>query len=341
MVKLRLYGMYLKMVGNPFYWILFASVLIGSRGLDVTESWWVKKWARSYETQSPDIQQLASISPMASQRTYSYLSIPSATASTDSMHIMGDTDNSALNFYLGIYVLITSVNILVSTSRFAVMYFGVLRASKSLYQELLRRVLRAPLRFFDTTPIGRILNRFAKDVETIDSTIPNDLINFIIQWIIIFSSIITVSVVLPVFIFPMVVVAGINVALGIMFVSTSRELRRMDSVSRSPMFSHFSETLVGIATIRAYGATRRFLQDMITRVDTNSRPYYYVWLLNRWVGVRFAFMGAAINVITSGIILLNLDRMDSALAGFCLSFILLYSDQVTYSISSRHPSALY
>jgi ABC-type multidrug transport system fused ATPase/permease subunit len=257
------------------------------------------------------------------------------------MHIMGSTDNSTLNFYLGIYVLITSVNIVVSTSRFAVMYWGVLRASKTLYQELLRRVLRAPLRFFDTTPIGRILNRFAKDVETIDSTIPNDLINFIIQWIIIFSSIITVSFVLPVFIFPMILVAAANIALGIMFVSTSRELRRMDSVSRSPMFSHFSETLVGIATIRAYGATRRFLQDMITRVDTNSRPYYYVFLVNRWVSVRFSFMGAAINVITSVIILLNLDRMDSALAGFCLSFILLYSDQVTYSVPSSHTNALH
>ncbi|KAI8343122.1 P-loop containing nucleoside triphosphate hydrolase protein [Chlamydoabsidia padenii] len=330
MVKLRLYNMYLKMVGNPFYWIIVASILIGARSLDVTESWWVKKWARSYETQSPDAH-LASISPMASQRTYSYLSIPSTTPSTDNMHIMGD-DNSSLNFYLGIYVLITSINIVVSTSRFAIIYYGVLRASKTLYQELLRRVLRAPLRFFDTTPMGRILNRFAKDVETIDSTIPNDLINFIIQWIIIISSIITVSFVLPIFIIPMVVVAAINIALGIMFVSTSRELRRLDSVTRSPLFSHFGETLVGISTIRAYGATRRFLQDMITRVDTNSRPYYYVWLVNRWISIRFAFMGAAINVITSFIILMNVNRMDSALAGFCLSFILLYSDQMFWAI---------
>ncbi|ORZ17379.1 P-loop containing nucleoside triphosphate hydrolase protein [Absidia repens] len=335
-VKLRLYSLYLKMVGNPFYWFLVAAMLIGARGLDVTESWWVKKWARSYDVQSPGAH-VSSVSSLHGAPSYSYLSAPLvASPSNNSVHILGEADTSSdshsLNYYLGIYVLITSMNILVSTARFAIVYFGVLRASKTLYAELLHRVLRAPLRFFDTTPIGRILNRFAKDIETIDSTIPNDMLNFIIQWLVVISSIITVSSVLPVFILPMLIVAALSIGVGVMFISTSRELRRMDSVSRSPLFSHFTETIVGVTTIRAFGATRRFLQDMLDRVDINSRPYYYVWLVNRWVSVRIAFMGAAINVLTSFIILLNVDRMDAALAGFCLSFVLLYSDQMLWAI---------
>ncbi|KAI8084874.1 P-loop containing nucleoside triphosphate hydrolase protein [Halteromyces radiatus] len=328
MVKLRLYSMYLKMVGSPFFWLLVAILLFGSRGLDVTESWWIKNWARSYEVESPGAH-VSSVTSVKNHPTFSYLSLPMATS--NDMRISSKSDDD-LNYYLGIYVLITSINILVATSRFAVIYYGILRASRILYAELLHRVLRAPLRFFDTTPIGRILNRFAKDIETIDSTIPNDLLNFVIQWIVVFSSIIAVSFVLPAFVIPMIMVAAINIALGVMFVSTSRELRRMDSVSRSPLFSHFTETIVGVATIRAFGATRRFLQDMITRVDVNARPYYNVWLVNRWVSVRYAFMGAAINVVTSLIILMNLKYIDSSLAGFCLSFILLYSDEMFWAI---------
>jgi ABC-type multidrug transport system fused ATPase/permease subunit len=174
-------------------------------------------------------------------------------------------------------MLITMSNIVVGTARFAVLYWGILRANKTLYAELLHRVFRAPLRFFDTTPIGRILNRFSKDFETIDSSIPNDLMNFSIQWTIIITSMITVSSVLPIFLVPMLLVAAVNVYLGAMFVSTSRELKRMDSVTRSPLFSNFTETIVGVATIRSFGATRQFLQDMLKYIDTNARPYYYTW----------------------------------------------------------------
>ncbi|CAO3617183.1 unnamed protein product [Cunninghamella echinulata] len=332
-VKVRLYGMYLKMVGNPFYWLLATAAILGTRVLDISESWWIKQWAQSYNT---DIHATAHIHGFTSksQPSFSYLTLPvMSPSSTDNFNIMGAADkDDNLNYYLGIYVLISFADIIFSVSRFGIIYFGILRASRILYGQLLHRVLRAPLRFFDTTPIGRILNRFAKDIETIDSTIPNDLINFIIQWVIVLSSIIAVSFVLPTFVFPMIVIAVINVFVGIMFVSTSRELRRMDSVSRSPLFSHFTETIVGITTIRAFGATRRFLQEMITRTDVNSRPYYFVWTVNRWVSIRYGFTGAIVNVIACAIVLLSLDYLDAALAGFCLSYILLYSDQMFWAI---------
>lgn len=331
-VKLRLYGMYLKMVGNTLYWIITAAVILGARGLDVTESWWIKQWAQSYSTDVNNAH-IADLTTK-SKPSFSYFTLPVISSSENNLNIMGDSSNKDdnLNYYLGFYVLITVINIIVSTARFGILYYGVLRASRILYAELLHRVLRAPLRFFDTTPIGRILNRFAKDIETIDSTIPNDLLNFITQWIIVLSSIIAVSYVLPTFIVPMIIIAVINITVGIMFVSTSRELRRMDSVSRSPLFSHFTETIVGITTIRAFGATRRFLQEMITRTDTNSRPYYFVWTVNRWVSIRYGFTGTIINIVACAIILFNLDYLDASLAGFCLSYVLLYSDQMFWAI---------
>ncbi|KAL7329191.1 hypothetical protein PS15p_207334 [Mucor circinelloides] len=336
MVKVRLYKLYVSMVGSPFFWFIMVALVIGSRGLDVTENWWIKQWSQSYETKSNDtssndymFQQQSIISQ--SKPMFAYQPVVAAEADDDFVTIM-DEKEDRLNYYLGIYCLITLTNIVLGTARFAVLYWGVLGANKALYAELLHRVFRAPLRFFDTTPIGRILNRFSKDFETIDSNIPNDLLNFVIQWVIIVSSMITVSSVLPVFLIPMLAVALVNVYLGMMFVSASRELKRMDSVSRSPLFSNFTETIIGVATIRAFGATRQFLQDMLTYIDTNTRPFYYQWLVNRWVSVRFAFSGALINMITSSIILLSVDRMDASLAGFCLSFVLLFTDQMFWGI---------
>lgn len=331
MVKIRLYKLYINMVGSSFFWFVMTALVLGSRGLDVTENWWIKQWSNSYEASKNGTDVVFQQQSMVSQHKplYAYTSfLPAADYNDDDAVFLQSVEKSDINYYLGVYCLITMSNILIGTARFAVLYWGVLRANKRLYSELLRRVFRAPLRFFDTTPIGRILNRFSKDFETIDSNIPNDLLNFVIQWVVVISSLITVSSVLPIFLLPMLIIAIVNVWMGVMFVSTSRELKRMDSVSRSPLFSNFTETIIGVATIRAFGATRQFLQRMLNYIDINARPYYYSWLANRWVSVRFAATGAIINFLTGIVILLSVDRMNASLAGFCLSFVLLFTDQV-------------
>ncbi|KAI9485487.1 MAG: hypothetical protein EXX96DRAFT_545289 [Benjaminiella poitrasii] len=344
-VKLRMYKTYLKALGGTVYWIIVCGFIFGSRGLDVAESWWIKKWVHSNESSMVNatisIVKRAQYAFMGQQlyTTFSFVDNDGGSFKLTpsnkffSLFSKGDSGNSdQLNMYLTIYILITTTNIVVGASRFAALYYGTLKASKNLYQKLLRRVLRAPMRFFDTTPIGRILNRFSKDFEFIDSGVPNDLMYFFIQWLVIVSSILTVCFVLPAFVIPMAFVTFLNVVIGKRFSAASRELRRMDSVTRSPLFTHFGETLVGAATIRAYGVTRQFMNEFLRRIDANSRPFYYVWIANRWVGVRFSFLGAAVNFCTGVFILLSLNYMDSSLAGFCLSFVLSYTSQMTMAI---------
>ncbi len=130
----------------------------------------------------------------------------------------------------------------------------------------------------------------------------------------------------------MLLVAVVNIWMGIMFVAASREFRRIDSVSRSPLFSHFTETIVGVATIRAFGVTRQFLQQMLTYIDANARPFYYTWLVNRWVSVRYAASGALVNLLTGIIILSRIESMNASIAGFCLSFVLLFTDQMFWGV---------
>lgn len=332
-IKAKLYAMYLRAVGNPWYWCIVMSFVFGSRGLDVAESWWIKKWVHSSESSSngtlisamgnfPLLMNPSNL-PSTIENSFS-----TTTAGTYSEAFIKDAGSDQLDMYLNIYMLITMTNILIGAGRFASLYYGTLRASKTIYQILLRRVLRAPMRFFDTTPIGRILNRFSKDFEYIDSGVPNDIMYFIVQWLVIFTSILTVCVVLPAFVIPMILVTFLNVMIGKRYSAASRELRRMDSVTRSPLFSHFGETLAGVVTIRAYGATQQFMNEMLRKIDENSRPYYYVWISNRWVAIRFSSLGAAVNFCTGIFILLSLDFMDASLAGFCLSFVLSYTSQV-------------
>ncbi|CAO3698324.1 unnamed protein product [Rhizopus stolonifer] len=329
MVKVRLYKMYIQLVGNSFFWLFMAILIFGSRGLDVTESWWIKQWSQSYETVDNNdliIQQQSYVSQPKPLYAYNHQLLLETEKNKQ------ESNEDSVNFYLGIYCLITVSNIIIGTLRFAVLYWRVLGANKKLYQQLLHRVFRAPLRFFDTTPVGRILNRFSKDFETIDSSIPGHMLEFIIQWVVIISSIFTVSTILPIFLFPMLLVALVNIYMGVMFVSASREFRRIDSVSRSPLFSHFTETIVGVATIRAFGVTRQFLQQMLLYIDANARPFYYTWLVNRWVSVRYAATGALVNFLTGAIILYKIESMNASIAGFCLSFVLLFTDQMFWGI---------
>ena len=316
--------MYISMAGGWLFWALLFGAVIGSRSLDIAETWWVKIW-----TQTSNPSNVNAMTTQA-QRSFSSMSfyIPSSTNSN--IHSFDNESNTrGVKFYLLVYVLITSSNIIVGTLRFVFIYIGGLRASRNLYENLLHRVFRAPLRFFDTTPVGRILNRFSKDFETVDSSIPNDVMNFFITALEVITVVMVVSTVVPIFLIPMLLIVVITVAVGTMFVYTSRELKRMDSVTRSPLFSHFSETIVGVSTIRAFGVSRQFMQEMLKRVDTNARPYYFVWVLNRWISARVHVIGAVVNIVVGMVILFSLDHLDASAAGFCLSFVLTFSEHVS------------
>ncbi|GAA5817685.1 hypothetical protein MFLAVUS_011236 [Mucor flavus] len=347
-IQTRLYLLYLRAVGNPFYWCIVLVFVFGSRGLDVTESWWIKKWVHASEIANNSSMITTLASSVVESAQYLFMDQPNIPSSLENNIMPSTTTNRGyfglivdkkdningdqLDMYLNIYIAITMTNIVVGATRFASLYYGTIKASKNLYQILLKRVLRAPMRFFDTTPIGRILNRFSKDFEYVDASVPNDLMYFVIQWLVILTSILTVCTVLPVFIIPMSIVTFLNIMIGKRYSAASRELRRMDSVTRSPLITHFGETLVGVTTIRAYGATQKFMNEMLTRIDENARPFYYVWISNRWVGTRFSFLGAAVNFCTGIFILLSLNYMDASLAGFCLSFVLSYTSQMTMAI---------
>src|SRR4051794_17346213 len=127
-------------------------LFISTRFSQIMENWWLKVWSNSSKKDDSNINYLL---PIFYVTTFD---IPNAV----------NQDSHSIDYYFNIYVLISMISILFGALRYAWLYYGSLRASRKLYEDFLNRIMRAPLRFFDTTPVGRILNRFSSDFETID-----------------------------------------------------------------------------------------------------------------------------------------------------------------------------
>uniref|UniRef100_A0A8C3HDZ5 MRP2 protein n=1 Tax=Chrysemys picta bellii TaxID=8478 RepID=A0A8C3HDZ5_CHRPI len=196
---------------------------------------------------------------------------------------------------------------------------GTIRASRMLHQQLLSNILRVPMSFFDTTPTGRIVNRFAKDIFTVDETIPMSFRSWLTCFLGIISTLLMICLATPYF-------ALIIIPLGIFYffllrfyVSTSRQLRRLDSVTRSPIYSHFGETVSGLSVIRAYGHQERFLQHNDRIMDMNQKSVYSWIVSNRWLAVRLEFVGNLVVFFAALLAVITRDSLGSGIVGLSIS----------------------
>ncbi|XP_074152159.1 ATP-binding cassette sub-family C member 2 [Sminthopsis crassicaudata] len=186
-----------------------------------------------------------------------------------------------LGFAQGFFVLLASF----------LSAYGSLHASQTLHLQLLDNILRAPMSFFDTTPTGRIVNRFANDISTVDDTIPTSLRSWIICFLSIISTLVMISAVTPVFIIIIVPLAIVYILVQRFYVATSRQLRRLDSVTKSPIYSHFSETVSGLSIIRAFEHQQRFQKHNENLIDTNKKCVFSWIISNRWLAIRLELVG--------------------------------------------------
>lgn len=212
-----------------------------------------------------------------------------------------------------------------------VFMLGCLRASASFHSELLHSVMRSPLSFFDTTPMGRIVNRFSKDIESIDKNIPMNA-NLTMSNII-WTSFLTIVICIMSAYFVLVVVLAVLLfcVLTVISLPTFRHVQRLQSITRSPVFSHFSETISGVVSIRAFGAREMFVRTLERRVDVNINCGYHASALDC---CRVVFSNVvALLVSTSAALLAVLGResLSPGLAGLVLSYTLQVADQAAYN----------
>ncbi|ELK35658.1 Canalicular multispecific organic anion transporter 1 [Myotis davidii] len=198
----------------------------------------------------------------------------------------------------GIFVLLANI----------LSVYGFSHASNILHKQLLNNILRAPMSFFDTTPIGRIVNRFAGDISTVDDTLPVSLRSWILCFLGIMSTLFMICLATPAFIIIVIPLGIIYVSVQIFYVATSRQLRRLDSVTRSPLYSFFSETVSGLPVIRAFQHQQRFLKHSEELIDTNQKCVYSWIISNRWLAVRLELVGNLIVFFSSLMIVIYITQ---------------------------------
>ncbi|KAG6854494.1 hypothetical protein C0991_006096 [Blastosporella zonata] len=241
-------------------------------------------------------------------------------------------DDASPVFYITVYAVITIAGLIISTLRYFVLYDGSIRASTVLYKRLLETVLFANIRFHDTVSRGRLLNRFGKDFEGIDSSLSDNFGRSVMYGLSAATTVITVSIVggLP-FVFAMCVLGIIYYNAAKVYGQTSRDMRRLDSVTRSPLYSIYGETIAGVTILRAFGASSKFLRDMLCCVDTNANPYYWMWGVNRWLSMRFNLLSCGV-IGATGLVCLITPGMSAPLAGFALTFASTITNDLLFMV---------
>uniref|UniRef100_A0A8C9EU05 Multidrug resistance-associated protein 1 n=1 Tax=Pavo cristatus TaxID=9049 RepID=A0A8C9EU05_PAVCR len=202
---------------------------------------------------------------------------------------------------------------------------GGIFASQHLHLDLLHNVLRSPMSFFERTPSGNLVNRFSKEIDTIDSAIPPIIKMFMGSTFNVIGACIIILLATP-------IAAVIIPPLGLVYllvqrfyVATSRQLKRLESVSRSPVYSHFNETLLGVSVIRAFEEQKRFIKQNDVKVDENQKAYYPSIVANRWLAIRLEFVGNCIVLFAALFAVIARNKLSPGLVGLSVS----YSLQIT------------
>ncbi|KAF7724816.1 hypothetical protein EC973_000701 [Apophysomyces ossiformis] len=189
-----------------------------------------------------------------------------------------------------------------------------------LKEALLQSICHAPLQFFEGTPLSDIMNRFSKDIETVDCTLGWH-VNFLLQTIFgVVGVVITIGVILPEFFIVSIIAAIVYGYIGMIYIRASRELKRLNADSRPPIYSLYSDTLTGLVTIRAYGEQWSMMKKMFQLLDDNMRPFYTLWTTNRWLFIRVEVLGACLSLFIGILLVFKMETMDAGLAGIALTF---------------------
>ncbi|CAG2204025.1 ABCC1 [Mytilus edulis] len=287
-VAWKVFMMYLRAIGlGAAFWIFILYLLY--QGASIASNIWLSQWTDDKELQD-----------RSKANTTEY--------KDRNMMFLGVY--GGLGIVQGIMVLIYSL----------VAILRQVRASGQLHFDMLNNIMKAPMAFFDTTPVGRIVNRFSSDVATIDSMLPMNFRMFLGTTINTLSTLVVITYSTPIF---LAVVLPLAIVYYLM-----QTVTKVESTTKSPIFNHFSETINGASTLRAYKEQSRFIQESLDRVDKNISFYFTKIASNRWLGWRLEFIGNLI-VFSAALFAVISDNISGGLVGLSVSYAL----QVTSALN--------
>lgn len=230
--------------------------------------------------------------------------------------------------YVGIYAFFGIGYSFFQLVRTVVMWcFCSIKASKLLHNKMAKAIIRSPMSFFETTPTGRIMNRFSNDIYSLDESLPRVFVFFFSFTISTIFTLAFIGITMPSFLIITACLSVVYIFYQRYYIATSRDLKRIVSISKSPIFAHLQETLSGVETIRAYDQKERFQYFHIQNLSFNLKSLYIFRSINRWLSVRLQFIGSVIIFTTAGL------TISHNLGGGMAGLLMTYALRVTSSLS--------
>ncbi|NXX18190.1 MRP1 protein, partial [Podargus strigoides] len=235
---------------------------------------------------------------------------------------------------VGVFGVLGVVQALGKFASTAAVLLGGVLASHKLFLQLLRNVARSPMVFFEQTPIGNLLNRFSREMDAIDSVIPDklkSLLGFLFNLLEIYLVIIVATPRAAMAIVPLTILYA---AFQHFYVITSCQLRRIEAASRSPIYSHISETFQGSSVIRAYKDQERFILKSNLLVDENQRICFPGAVADRWLATNLEFLGNGVVLFAALFAAMGRTHLSPGTAGFSISYALQITGVLNWMVRS-------
>ncbi|KAF2200266.1 P-loop containing nucleoside triphosphate hydrolase protein [Delitschia confertaspora ATCC 74209] len=309
-VKLGVYKAYMSASGRTLYWAVIITIYVVSALTMLLRSYWVKHWTQQ---------------PQAQSQSNSPSKYPSSSKADESQ-------GHELKYYLGIYVAISCFAALTTAVKSLVVRSASLRASRQLFETIIYTVLRAPLRWLDTVPVGRIMNRLVSDFALVDSRLAGDFNWSFHGFLVILTIICSALFVSWYMIFPILLFATVGMWYTNIYLEGARDIKRLESNAKSPIFELLGSSLAGLSTIRSFGKADEYMERMFSRTDDYARTTWYLLLASRWMAFRQGLFGAIFTFFVAAAVIL-IHGITASLAGFTLGFALEYSNIAIHTIA--------
>ncbi|RUS34665.1 hypothetical protein BC938DRAFT_479221 [Jimgerdemannia flammicorona] len=262
-VKYKIYTMYFFAAGGFAFWVSVLGTFLLTQLLNIAETNWLRYWSNAYGEGETTIGNITATpfntfttAPDYLGKTNDY-TIFSQMPAHRIQAVFGALSTAALGgndvnvtYYLGIYATLALIGVFTHCLQSLFILTGTVKAARSFYEQLLNAVMRAPVRFFDTTPVGRIMSRFSKDFEAIDSSLAMVCSAFIDTLLSLIAIIVVISLVTPAFLVAAAIIGTIFLLMGKLYVTCSRDLKRLDSNAKSPIYSQFGERFDDNSSLR-------------------------------------------------------------------------------------------
>ncbi|XP_030620675.1 multidrug resistance-associated protein 9 isoform X2 [Chanos chanos] len=302
-VTWRTYHQYCKAAGGYFLLSLVMLIFVLMVGSTAFSNWWLSYWL-DQGTGSANVTDPGDIS-----------------------------QNPDIQFYQMVYGLTVIGMIILSVIKGFSFTKVTLHASSKLHDTMFKKILGSPMSFFDTTPTGRMVNRFSKDLDEVDAVLPFNMENFLQPCLNVTFTIVTICAVFPYLLIGVAVLAVIFSIILYVFQRSVREMKRMENVSRSPWISLTTSTIQGLSTIHAYDKREQYILQFKELSDINSNHFLLFNCGTRWLSFWLDFMSVSITfVVALFVVLISNDIINPALKGLALSYTIQLTGMLQFVV---------